>query len=324
MGQQICTQCQRQEEIDIEAMPRPHADGDTEQRDALDTEIADAKHDDFDEIGGDEGFKIMTRQVCITKRDFIKFGYSERCPLCLDMQAGVPRPTTHHTDECRLRIYLNLYDSNDAKWKSIERRFPDLRKRQGMEEENVNVEGVRAGDVGNSKAPDTPMADDRHFQPGPELSSDMQFENSSGIVPEDDDGFDAGLADDTLMDGGSPYNLEEDIIDPTFPDIMGFDDEAMPESDAMMSALIAAGTSPEAASNFVHRVIGEKNATTFMEMYGQGSLVAEANKQRCSLNVEGLRAFDRRTHKPDGSPWNFNVRADRKLTREMIHAEEPE
>ena len=118
--------------------------------------------------------------------------------------------------------------------------------------------------------------------------------------------------------------IEEDIIDPTFPDIMGFDDEAMPESDAMMSALIAAGTSPEAASNFVHRVIGEKNATTFMEMYGQGSLVAEANKQRRSLNVEGLRAFDLRTNKPDGSPWNFNVRADRKLAREMIHADEPE
>jgi hypothetical protein len=110
-----------EEEIDIEAMPRPHADGDTEQRDSLDTEIADAKHDDFDKIGGDEGFKIMTRQVRITKRDFIKFGYSERCPLCIDMQAGVPKPTTHHTDECRLRICLNLYDSNDSKWESIER-----------------------------------------------------------------------------------------------------------------------------------------------------------------------------------------------------------
>ena len=55
-----------------------------------------------------------------------------------------------------------------------------------------------------------------------------------------------------------------------------------------------------------------------------GGLIAEANKQRCSLNVEGLRAFDLRTNKPDGSPWNFNVRADRRLAREMIHADEPE
>ena len=36
----------------------------------------------------------------------------------------------------------------------------------------------------------------------------------------------------------APYNLDDGTIDPTFPDNMGFDDEAMPESDAMMSALI--------------------------------------------------------------------------------------
>ena len=48
-----------EEEIDIEAMPKPDADGDTDQnpiqandgqRDVLDTEIADAKCDDFDNI----------------------------------------------------------------------------------------------------------------------------------------------------------------------------------------------------------------------------------------------------------------------------------
>ena len=90
----------------------------------------------------------------------------------------------------------------------------------------------------------------------------MRFENTPGIVQEDDDGFDAGLPNDTLMDGGAPYNLDDDTIDPTFPDIMGFDGEAMPESDAMMSTLIAAGTSAEAASHSVHRIMGNENATT--------------------------------------------------------------
>ena len=69
----------------------------------------------------------MTRQVRITKRDFLKFGYKDRCPSYLDMQAGIPRLTAHHTEECRLRIDLSLYDANDATWKSIERRFPNLR-----------------------------------------------------------------------------------------------------------------------------------------------------------------------------------------------------
>ena len=96
-----------EEEINIETLHRPDADGDTEQRESPDTDVADAKRDGSDKIGGDEGFQVMTRRVRITKQHFIKFGYSARCPLRIDMQAGVPKPTAHHTDECRLRIYLN-------------------------------------------------------------------------------------------------------------------------------------------------------------------------------------------------------------------------
>ena len=71
----------------------------------------------------------------ITQRDSLTCGYNDQCPLRLDMRAGVPRLTTHHTDECRrLRMYSSLYDSNDAKWKSKDKRISDLRKRQGMDE----------------------------------------------------------------------------------------------------------------------------------------------------------------------------------------------
>ena len=94
----------------------------------------------------------------------------------------------------------------------------------------------------------------------------MRFANNPGIVQEDGGGFDVGLADDTLADGNAPYNLDDNPIDPTFS--KRFDDEAMPESGTKMSALIAAGTSAEAASNFVHRIMGNENAATFMEMYG--------------------------------------------------------
>ena len=55
-----------------------------------------------------------------------------------------------------------------------------------------------------------------------------------------------------------------------------------------------------------------------METYGQGNLVTEANNKRQSLNLRGLNAFDLRTLKPDGTPWNFNDRADRRLTQKMI------
>ena len=61
-----------------------------------------------------------------------------------------------------------------------------------------------------------------------------------------------------------------------------------------------------------------------MEMYGQGSIVAEVNRSRSFLNVQGLNAFDLRIVKPDGQPWNFNVRADRRLARDMISAQDPD
>ena len=61
-----------------------------------------------------------------------------------------------------------------------------------------------------------------------------------------------------------------------------------------------------------------------MEMYGQGSLVTEANNKRRPLNLRGLNAFDLRTLKPDGTPWNFNVRADRHLAQRMIDTDDPD
>ena len=91
----------------------------------------------------------------------------------------------------------------------------------GMEEENINVEGISADDAGDSKAQDTPMADARHFQLGSKLSGEMRSRNNPGIVQEDDDGFDVGLADNTHMDGNAPYHLDDNAIDPTFPDSMG-------------------------------------------------------------------------------------------------------
>ena len=65
----------------------------------------------------------------------------------------------------------------------------------------INAERVSANAAGGSKAPETQMADARNFQPGSKLSGEMQFEHKPSILGENDEGFDAGPADDTLMDG---------------------------------------------------------------------------------------------------------------------------
>ena len=42
------------------------------------------------------------------------------------------------------------------------------------------------------------------------------------------------------------------------------------------------------------------------------------------LNLEGLRALDLRTQKPNGNPWDFTIRADRRLARELIDRDQPD
>ena len=92
----------------------------------------------------------------------------------------------------------------------------------------------------------------------------------------------------------------------------------------MQSALIGAGNDAVAAAQIVDRIFGVQHATTFMEMYGQGSLVSEANNKRRSLNLRGLNEFYLRTLKPNGTPWIFNDRADRHLAQKMVDEDDPD
>ena len=61
-----------------------------------------------------------------------------------------------------------------------------------------------------------------------------------------------------------------------------------------------------------------------MEVYGRGAIVDCANKARRDFNIKGLEAFDLRTNKPDGTPWNFSIKADRKLAKNMINQANPD
>ena len=52
--------------------------------------------------------------------------------------------------------------------------------------------------------------------------------------------------------------------------------------------------------------------------------MTEANNKRRSLNLSGLNAFDLRALKPDGTHWNFNDQADRRLAQKMIDEDDPD
>ena len=62
---------------------------------------------------------------------------------------------------------------------------------------------------------------------------------------------------------------------------------------------------------------------TFVEVYGK-SIFDHNLQSRRNFNIKGLNSFDIRSMKPDGTPWDFLKRSDRKLCRELINKQNPD
>ena len=110
------------------------------------------------------------------------------------------------------------------------------------------------------------------------------------------------------------------------PDFAGLVEDDL--NDQMIDTLRIAGVDEDTAFNFLCALRAEKVAklkqATFIELYGQGSTCSEAAKSMPSLNVKGLNAFDLRTRKPNGTPWNFCKRKDRMQARKYIDDHRPD
>ena len=108
-----------------------------------------------------------------------------------------------------------------------------------------------------------PFVSDIPLPPTPELQA------CAPSVEADDD---MGAPNDRLMDGESPYDLD-----------MGDED------DAMVSTLILAGADLNQAKTYAAAVRGKTDAPTFMDFYGRGEIIKEANRARRCLNVASMR-----------------------------------
>ena len=125
---------------------------------------------------------------------------------------------------------------------------------------------------------------------------------------------------DDNMDAAAEFNKDEnDVADI----VMNNNDDAAEE--AMVESLRVAGMSQVDAKTISGKMFAfeSQEPATFMEVYGR-SIFDQAHIQRRNLNIKGLGALDFRTLKPDGQPWNFCVRADRKLARDMMNRLEPD
>ena len=77
-----------------------------------------------------------------------------------------------------------------------------------------------------------------------------------------------------------------------------------------------------ASSSRVVQQLHQTPSRTLVDLYCTGG-VRRAAQQRRSLNLEGLRARDLRTNKPDGSPWDLRRREDRDLAVQLVKTLEP-
>ena len=93
---------------------------------------------------------------------------------------------------------------------------------------------------------------------------------------------------------------------------------------SLVGNLMTLGVPEQTARDHVCAMRSRRPAATFSEVYGGGSIVDCANQARHDLNLEGLRALDLRTQKPNGTPWDFTIRADRRLARELIDRDQPD
>ena len=94
---------------------------------------------------------------------------------------------------------------------------------------------------------------------------------------------------------------------------------------SMIDTLREAGVDAVTAEEAIDRVFGMRRTTkkspTMVEVYGTS---IHSHLQRRNLNIRGLGALDIRTLKPNGEPWDFNKRADRKEVKELINRTNPD
>ena len=230
---------------------------------------------------------------------------AQKCNLYRSQQF-LRAQNAHHSEACRQRIYDELA-KEDSKKSKVGRAEGRLSPRS--HEPNPNF---------NSKSTDhlaTRLLSDGKFTPLPD-ESDLQQPGSysSSTSPggfEEPAEFYGVVDDNTLLKDLIAHDPGNDV-----DSIFGNQDHI-----DLADCLQSMGINAISATRFVQK-LHHKPSRTFMEFYGAGGLCKTAQRRR-SLNIDGLRALDLRTHKPDGTAWDFRRREDRDLAIHLVKTLKP-
>ena len=292
---------------EIEQMEEPHVDRDHQDRILTEGEPIRGSAEPDPRLTRKVNMKAQPR---ITAKDHRLYGHTAGCPRCEDLIRKKHDTNKQHSDECRLGFYMAWQQNKDPKYELIRHLFePDAAQRDEL--------GTVEIDDGPSRQHSKTPREDKE-----DLSWLVEDE-----VP--------GPAPETPV--GRPWQETFAEVEPTevfhydepAPEYSPFspDDSEMGspnEDEAMVDHLKVLGVPDQIARDKIMSMRSQRPAATFTEVYGGGAIVDCANHARRSLNLKGLRALDLRTTKPDGTPWDFTVRADRRLARQLIDADDPD
>ena len=99
---------------------------------------------------------------------------------------------------------------------------------------------------------------------------------------------------------------------------------------SIVDVLQTLGVSATDATRYAMSVVKEARRDcsdpprTFVEAYGTGNIMRVAGDKLRNLNLTGLAALDLRTCKPNGMPWDFRKRSDRRLAYTTVRDMRPQ
>ena len=258
-----------------------------------------------------EEVQRQSRRLRILDADVRRHGFTDSCQRCDYLRQGKDRLAKgiRHNEECREHTYDALRTAG-----------ADKLQRADLVDSSRTTTRNRRGRPTEEPVDDQPIPEEPPTESLVPMDDNTPNEYEPIVVVEDTSNFHEEVDEDQDLE----VEWEGDALHD------GDGDHIM---SLLVNVLQTNGVSASDAVGFAVNVIKDRiimpvTATsaynpTFFEMYGHGNIVKASHGSRRNLNVNGLRALDLRTSKPDGQPWDFNKSEDRKLAKAIIEIEKP-
>ena len=258
----------------------------------------------------------IQRRVKIFDSDLKTFGYTDHCPRCTFVRRGQPLRAkgVRHNEECRERLYSAMREAGTEKVKHAELDDGNrtrIQPKKILKKQEEIIEEVPVVDAPMEPLDDTMIGEDSDAVVLESMNEPDDMQDTSNFHEEVND--DIGRVD---YEGPDLHDHMEDHIMSTMMDVLQTCGVSAADSANYCAKVIK--DKPMKASQF-----GDHYKPTFFEVYGQGNIVQASHGCRRDLNVDGLRAFDLRTCKPNGEAWDFHKASDRRQARQHVEEEKP-